>query len=232
MAKKKLSELMKISLSEFPQLSKTTVDAYNRNKKQNIGLSSTTYNTYQKMIEKQKQEDDLISEYIGDLDILSPMLKYGKANKLVPTTMTLQQLFRETLKSYKAKKARAKNRGIHMPMTYKEYIWWWGADWFHIGLGNGMVMARNGDTGQYKLGNIYKATARQNSSDATQHGRTSNWVNPVLVDYVDGHREKYMSIKLACEALKINRNDFEKLKDGSYLPSNIKRVVVLPKELV
>jgi len=204
----------KISLSEFPRLSQKTIDAYNK---------------WQK---KDQEFLDLVGEHAGDLDFLKPMLKYGKANKLVPSTMTLEQLFRETLKTYKAKKAQAKNRSIQMPMSYKEFVWWWGADWFHIGLGNGLVMARNGDRGQYRLGNIYKATARQNSSDAAQHGKTSYWANPVLVYWIDGRKEKFMSIKLACEALRVNRNEFAKIKNGLLNHHLVNKIAILPKERI
>lgn len=195
-------------------------------------VSQKTIDTYLKHQKKDQEFLDLVNEHIGDLMILKPMLKYGIAEKHIDKSTTLEDLFRMTLKTYKEKKSGAKHRSIAMPMTYKEYIWWWGHDWFNIGLGNGMVMARNGDRGQYRLGNIYKATARQNSSDAAQHGRLSSWVNPVLVDWQDGRREKFMSIKLACEALKISRYNFDKIKNGLLNHPLIDKVAVLPKERI
>ena len=200
-----------------------------------IKANLTQYNfkyISQKTINRNLQKQLLIDQNIGDLNILEPMLKYGKANKLIEKSTSLEDLFFMTYRTYQSKKAQAKNRNIAMPMSYKEYIWWWGHDWFNIGLGNGMVMARNGDKGQYRLGNIYKATARQNVSDAVQHGRISYWVNPVLVDYSDGTQEKFMSIKLACESLKINRYNFEKIKNGLLNHPLITKVAVMPKERI
>ena len=195
-------------------------------------VSQEDIDTYFKKQKKDQEFLDIVNQHIEDLMILEPMLKYGKAEKHIDKSTTLEDLFKMTLKSYKIKKSQTKNRGIHMPMTYKEYVWWWGHDWFNQGLGNGMVMARNGDRGQYRLGNIYKATARQNASDAAQHGRVSYWVNPVLVDWKDGRREKFMSIKLACEAILINRNDFLKIKNGLLNHHLVNKIAVLPKERI
>jgi hypothetical protein len=194
--------------------------------------SKKEYDAYLKKLEKRSEFEELVEEHIGDLTVLEPMLKYGIAEKHIDKSTTLDELFRMTYKTYMKKKGSAKFRKIHMPMTYKEYVWWWGHDWFNIGLGNGMVMARNGDKGYYRLGNIYKATARQNSSDASQHGRISSWVNPVLVDWKNGRREKFMSIKLACEAIRLNRNDFAKLKNGLLNHPLVDKVAVMPKELI
>jgi hypothetical protein len=211
---------------------KINLDEYFKGKDLTKILSKNYVKSYEKNLQKEKDLDDLIKKHIGDLNILKPMLKYGIDNKHIDKSTTLRDLFVMTFKTYNDKKSGAKLRKIYMPMTYYEFVWWWGHDWFNIGLGNGMVMARNADRGQYRLGNIYKATARQNSSDATQHGRISHWVNPVLIFYVDGTQEKFMSIKLVCEFLKINRGQFEKIKNGINLPLNIQKVKILPKEKI
>lgn len=63
--------------------------------------------------------------------------------------------------------AGAAKRGIEFRMTFKEWWDWWGEDYGRRGHGyDEMCMARNGDVGPYAIGNIYKATHRENCRDA------------------------------------------------------------------
>jgi len=69
------------------------------------------------------------------------------------------------LKVYKAQKSNAKTRGINFLLTFEQWLFIWtqsgkldqrgrGADKF--------CMCRNGDVGDYKIGNVFIGTGREN----------------------------------------------------------------------
>ena len=68
---------------------------------------------------------------------------------------------------YYSHKFNASKRGIEWDMTFPEWwnIWRESGKWSFRGRGYGYVMARYGDSGAYKVGNVYICTQAQNSSD-------------------------------------------------------------------
>lgn len=72
---------------------------------------------------------------------------------------------------YKRQSYHAYRRNIPFTLTYEEWVEFWGADITQRGRGLGKLqMCRNEDKGAYALGNIYKATCEQNSSDKFKFG--------------------------------------------------------------
>lgn len=73
---------------------------------------------------------------------------------------------KDPAKAYAAQRNNAREREIGWEITFDE---WWGIwkDYFHLrGRGtNDLCMARNGDQGPYKVGNVYLTTKLGNSAD-------------------------------------------------------------------
>ena len=67
-------------------------------------------------------------------------------------------------------KRSAQNRGIGWEITLPEWwaIWQESGRWKERGRGKGYVMARHGDEGPYRVGNVYICTSGQNFSDSYQ----------------------------------------------------------------
>lgn len=64
---------------------------------------------------------------------------------------------------FQAQKSAARQRGIHWQLTFDE--WWslWEPHWDQRGRRRGqLVMARQGDTGPYAIGNVRIATVTDN----------------------------------------------------------------------
>ena len=75
---------------------------------------------------------------------------------------------------YVAQRAAAKSRNIPFLLTFDE--WWeiWEPHWEHRGRKLGQrVMARNGDTGPYAVGNVSIVTNVQNAKDSAKNGKVA-----------------------------------------------------------
>ena len=71
--------------------------------------------------------------------------------------------------AYAFQKNQAKQRGIEFLLTFEEWRDWWGNDFANRGCAKGkLVMARRGDEGPYKLGNIKKITCSENSVESNR----------------------------------------------------------------
>lgn len=71
--------------------------------------------------------------------------------------------------AYGQQKSMAKRRDIEFNLTLEEWIEWWGDDFKLRGRGEGkLVMCRLNDEGPYEVGNIYKATGAENTSEYWQ----------------------------------------------------------------
>jgi hypothetical protein len=83
------------------------------------------------------------------------LLKIGKCNGR-----------RGPVRAFGSQRQNAKDRGIGWGLTLWQWwtIWQDSGKWDERGRGSGYVMCRHGDTGPYALGNVFIATARQNSS--------------------------------------------------------------------
>lgn len=71
---------------------------------------------------------------------------------------------------FRSQRQSARRRGIGFIFTLKSWLDVWGERWSDRGRGEGFVMCRYNDEGNYEVGNVYIATAGQNSSDY-QHRR-------------------------------------------------------------
>lgn len=61
----------------------------------------------------------------------------------------------------------AKRRGIEFLLTFDEWLAFWGDDLDKRGKGDSrLCMSRNGDAGPYVIGNVFKSTHNQNSTEA------------------------------------------------------------------
>jgi len=78
------------------------------------------------------------------------------------------------VRTYQSQRGNAKTRGIEWRMTFWEWwtIWQQSGHWQRRGRGQGYVMCRQGDEGPYAVGNVFIATAAENSSN--QRGRKSD----------------------------------------------------------
>lgn len=78
-----------------------------------------------------------------------------------------KQVFRNPdLRRYKVHRTNAKKRGIAFEITYDEWLGWWKDSGHYHERGNKRgqyVMARIGDVGPYRLGNIECVQAQVNS---------------------------------------------------------------------
>jgi hypothetical protein len=71
-------------------------------------------------------------------------------------------------KKYRAHRANAKFRGVEWVISLEEWwsVWRESGKWEQRGCRHGQyVMARCGDVGPYRLGNVYICLASQNASD-------------------------------------------------------------------
>ena len=78
-------------------------------------------------------------------------------------------------KAYHCQKYDAKRRGIEFLLTFEEWVSWWemelGPDWMKLRgskLGR-FVMARKGDKGPYKVGNIKCVSASENHAEMREN---------------------------------------------------------------
>lgn len=73
-------------------------------------------------------------------------------------------------RAFTASRASAEARGIAFRFTFLE--WWqvWEPHWARRHLDK-LCMCRNGDEGDYKLGNVHIATASQNSAEWAENSR-------------------------------------------------------------
>ena len=72
---------------------------------------------------------------------------------------------------YRNQRNHCKARGVEFNFSYEEWITFWGKDIDKRGRGlDKLQMCRNNDIGPYSIGNIYKATHQQNSSDKFTFG--------------------------------------------------------------
>lgn len=95
-----------------------------------------------------------------------------------PPTMPL-----EMWEAFRTQRNNARQRGI--PFEFTVYSWWawWQVDnrWVLRGRRQGqLVMARYGDTGPYRLGNVYCATAEQNLADIRPEVRRAGGLKGAL----------------------------------------------------
>lgn len=69
--------------------------------------------------------------------------------------------------AFRDQKNNAANRGIGWELTLWQWwtIWQQSGKWEQRGRGQGYVMCRKGDVGPYAVGNVFIATARENSSE-------------------------------------------------------------------
>lgn len=69
--------------------------------------------------------------------------------------------------AYHSQRRNARSRGIGWDLTLAQWwaIWQTSGKWAERGRGQGYVMCREGDEGPYALGNVFIATARENSSN-------------------------------------------------------------------
>ena len=78
----------------------------------------------------------------------------------------LERKLRDPGQAYATQRSGANERGIEWDITFDE---WWGIwrPYYHMrGQGaNDLCMAREGDTGPYKVGNVYLTTKLGNSRD-------------------------------------------------------------------
>ena len=73
---------------------------------------------------------------------------------------------------YRRQRLHAKRRGIPFNLTYEQWIMWWGLDLLKRGRGDGKLqMCRYNDEGPYELGNIFKGTCNENSSEKFSNGK-------------------------------------------------------------
>jgi transposase len=74
---------------------------------------------------------------------------------------------RRPTRAFGLQKRNAHERGIGWELNLAQWwaIWQSSGKWSERGRGNGYVMCRKGDEGPYAIGNVFIATARQNSSD-------------------------------------------------------------------
>ena len=129
--------------------------------------------------------------------------------------------------AYGKQMASAKKRGIEFELTLSEWVDWWekqlGKDWFEKrGCRKGQyVMARPGDTGPYRLGNIECVLAEENHRNYN-HARkpSSGWCHPqlpkdvVLAVYVD--EAPYSEIVKKHEKHGITKHKIQCIKQGHY----------------
>lgn len=74
---------------------------------------------------------------------------------------------------YSDQMVAAKLRGIPWELTFADWLTWWGDDLPRRGRkGADLCMARVGDTGPYRIGNIFKETMAANGKS----GRDKRWV--------------------------------------------------------
>lgn len=73
----------------------------------------------------------------------------------------------KTTRAFHAQRQNAAQRGIGWELNLWQWwsIWQQSGKWSQRGRGQGYVMCRTGDIGPYALGNVFIATARENSSD-------------------------------------------------------------------
>lgn len=77
--------------------------------------------------------------------------------------------YTEYSSAYYTQKSSAIKRNIDWKISIEEWVNWWGDDYQCRGRKtNDLVMARYGDVGPYKIGNIYKSTAQDNASLANK----------------------------------------------------------------
>jgi hypothetical protein len=76
--------------------------------------------------------------------------------------------WRTPLRAFVTQKSNAVRRGIEWRLTVWEWwkVWEQSGKFADRGRGQGYVMCRTGDVGPYALGNVFIATARENSSTA------------------------------------------------------------------
>lgn len=69
------------------------------------------------------------------------------------------------LHAYYGQRHTSKQRGVAFLLSFEEWLEWWGDDFERRGRrASNLQMCRYGDEGAYELGNIYKATKRENSN--------------------------------------------------------------------
>ena len=67
--------------------------------------------------------------------------------------------------AYIKQRSGAKGRGVEFEISFEEWVEWWGEDFELRGFSKGgLQMCRYGDEGAYELGNIYKATGKENNA--------------------------------------------------------------------
>lgn len=71
-------------------------------------------------------------------------------------------------RAFTRQKVNAVMRGIEFAMTFAEWwsVWQQSGHWHERGRGQGYVMARNGDSGPYAIGNVHICTQSQNSKES------------------------------------------------------------------
>jgi len=88
-----------------------------------------------------------------------------------------QQYFADKFQAWKAKNPKryaylgqrhtCKQRGVLFDIGFKDWVEWWGEDFCKRGKkSTDLCMCRYGDSGSYRLGNIYKATNLENKAGA------------------------------------------------------------------
>lgn len=80
--------------------------------------------------------------------------------------------FIDCREAYRRQRLHARRRGIPFNLSFHQWVLWWGVDIWKRGRGDGKLqMCRLNDEGCYELGNIYKATCNENSSEKYRNGK-------------------------------------------------------------
>jgi hypothetical protein len=105
--------------------------------------------------------------YANREDYLRYQRKYNKANKAARVAgKRASERRHPERRAFGLQKSSAKQRGIEFLFSFAEWVAWWGDDFAKRGRGAyDLCMARDGDTGPYEVGNVYKATNAENRAD-------------------------------------------------------------------
>lgn len=130
---------------------------------------------------------------------------------------------------YWRQKTHAKRRGIAFKLTFQQWILWWGPDIWKRGRGDGKLqMCRKGDTGAYELGNIYKATCNENSSEKFKNGkngfRPSNLSDEDVASILVSLNEGVSQRKLA-ERFNVSQRTINRINLGQHRPVSSEKVI-------
>lgn len=130
---------------------------------------------------------------------------------------------------YCRQKYHARRRGIPFLLTFSQWIMWWGADIWKRGRGDGKLqMCRRNDEGAYELGNIFKATCNQNSSEKFANGKNGfrpSALTPAQVNLIQQALEKGDSQRFLAKKYGVSQRTINRINLGQYRPvSSMKEI--------